>query len=81
MKTNVWPFGYLMAILYHRPRYKHIEGYMGWAKSLFNTTLAISNLRAHNVAAHLEAALNTGSSLLTLFFETLEKQPCKQKTM
>ena len=23
----------------------------------------------------------TGGSLLTLFFETLEKQPCKQKTV
>jgi hypothetical protein len=24
---------------------------------------------------------NTGGPLLTLFFETLEKQPCKQKTL
>jgi hypothetical protein len=25
--------------------------------------------------------LSTGGPLLTLFFETLEKQPCKQKTV
>ena len=37
-----------------------------------------------NILAFLNTTVisqNTGSPLLTLFFETLEKQPCKQKTV
>ena len=35
----------------------------------------------HNFNVQTEIYLITGSSLLMLFFETLEKQPCKQKTI
>ena len=72
------PFGYPMAILYCRPR---SGGYMGWAKSLFNTTLAISNLRAHNVAATLRSCTKYRQFSAYAVFWTLEKQLGKQKAV